>query len=304
MHSSAGLVAVTGATGRIGRALCRAAAARGYQVRSLGRSPTGLPGIEYLFLDLEDPGPINPQLLAGCEAVLHLAAYIPKDHRSAEEGERCWAVNVLGTVRLAEAAAQAGVPRLIQTSSANAYAPWAGRTDETAPLFPSSRTFYLASKIAQELCAGEACASRGLSLATLRLSSVYGPDPASNIPAAFAVRLLAGEPVELADDGAFGADFVLIDDVVRATFLVLEAGREGPFNVASGERTTLAELAERLLELTGAEHSLLRRVAGSGLRDQGFPAIAIDKMKDLGFRPMGLEQGLESLVRTLRTDPD
>ena len=78
----------------------------------------------------------------------------------------------------------------------------AGRTDEEAPLFPLSRTFYLGSKIAQELCAGEECRLLGVTLTTLRLSSLFGPHP-SFLVAQLASRLLAGEPIELADEGRF-----------------------------------------------------------------------------------------------------
>jgi len=292
------LLGVTGASGRIGRRFCEEALRRGYRVRSFGRSDPGLAGAGHVRLELEES--VDPQVFRGCDAVVHLAAYIPADHRSAEEGARCWAVNVLGTVRLIEGMAAAGVSRLVQTSSANAYAPWAATTDEQAPLFPSSRTYYLGSKIAQELCAGEACHSLGVSLATLRLSSVFGPDPSSNLVARFAAKLIAGETVELADEGRFGADFVLIDDVVEAIFLVLEEGGEEVFNVASGVRTTLAELVQQLVSLTGGAEKI-RLLPPHGEPDEGFPAIDIGRLVGLGYRPTALPEALKSIVEALRS---
>lgn len=298
MLAPGSLLGVTGASGRIGRTFCEEALRRGYAVRSFGRSDDGPAGAQHVRLDLADGA--NPAAFAGCGAVVHLAAYIPTDHRSAEEGARCWQVNVLGTVRLIEAIAAAGVRRLVQTSSANAYAPWANASDEEAPLFPSTRTYYLGSKIAQELSAGEACRSLGISLATLRLSSVYGPYPASNLVASFAARLLGGETVELAGEGMFGADFVLIDDVVRALFLVLEQGSQGTFNVASGVRTSLAELVGQLTPLTGGE---CRLVPAEGEPDVGFPAIDIRRLTALGYRPTALADGIRKVVATLRDAP-
>ena len=295
MVAPGSLLGVTGASGRVGRRFSEEALRRGYRVRSSGRSDPGLAGAEHVGLDLS--GNVDPRSFEGCEAVIHFAASIPRDHRSAEEGARCWAVNVLGTVRLVEAMAAAGVTSLVQTASANAYAPWAEHTDEQAPLFPLSRTYYLGSKIAQELCAGEACRAFGVKLATLRLSSVYGPDPSSNLVAGFAARLLAGGTLELADEGRFGADFVLIDDVVRAVFLVLEHGGEGPFNVASGARTTLAELAELLTSLVNV--GKVRKLALNGDPDEGFPSIMIDRLVALGYRPTALEQGLRSVLQDL-----
>ena len=298
------LIGVTGATGQVGRIFCREARREGYRLRCLGRNLEGLPDdVETVALDLAAPQDIDPAPLRDCRAVVHLAAYIPKDHKSLEEAGQCWAVNVLGTVRLIGAMAKAGVRRFVQLSSASAYSIWSGRTDENAPLFPASRTFYLGSKITQEIAAMEACAEHGISFANLRVSSVYGADAGTSIIARFARQLLSGEPIELVDEGAYGADFVFAADVARAILMVLHDGTIGELNVASGNRTTLAEIAKELQRLTGAPNALIRLLPARERVDVGFPAIQIDRALALGYTPTPISEGIKAVLRSLR-QPD
>ena len=251
---------------------------------------------------------IDPADFRGCDTLVHLAAYIPSDHNDLEAAIRCWEVNALGTAWLIEAAATAGVKRFVQMSSANAYAAAQVTTedrapDERAPMFPASREYYFASKIAQELYAQHACRQAGLSAATLRLSAVYGAAQSSNVVVRLARQLLAGETVELAGNGAFGVDFVTVGDVSKAISLVLEQGAEGPFNVGSGARTTIVELAEQLCELMGAPRDAIILRDDGTPPDRGFAAPDISAIKNLGFAPTALADGLCELIEGLSTQP-
>ena len=242
---------------------------------------------------------IDPAEFRGCSTLVHLAAHIPARHDDVEEAARCWEVNVHGTLRLLEAAAQAGVGRFIQTSSGNAYAPWATRPDEKAPLFPASREYYLGSKIAQELYAQSFCRTAGISTAVLRLGSVYGPHP--NTVSRMAERLLLGKTVELVDEGRFGADFVSVEDVSNGLLLVLGKSADGCYNLASGVRTTIAELADHLRAITGAPRERVSLLPASGKHDPGFPALDIGRIQALGYEPASLDEGLRRLVDGLRS---
>ncbi len=244
---------------------------------------------------------IDPADFRGCDTLVHLAAHIPSDHGDIEAAARCWEVNALGTARLIEAAATAGVKRFVQMSSANAYSAAKETPDERAPMFPESREYYFASKIAQELYAQHACRQAGLSAATLRLSAVYGAAQPSNVVVRLARQLLSGETVELAGNGAFGVDFVTVGDVSKAISLVLEHGVEGPFNVGSGVRTRISALAEQLRELTAApREAIILRDDGTS-PDRGFAAPDISAISNLGFAPTGLADGLRELVEGLAT---
>src|SRR3546814_4565015 len=72
-----------------------------------------------------------------------------------------------------------------------------------------------------------------------------------------------------------------VDDVARAMLLLLGSENAGAFNVGSGVRTTIAELAQLLAERTGAP---VVHDDGEGGEDWGFPALNIDRLRALGYR--------------------
>ncbi|PJG48152.1 epimerase [Sphingobium sp. LB126] len=284
------LLALTGGSGFIGRHFAEAARLCGYRIRHLSRQRPAGEGDEWRYLDLAEPDIGSPDL-KGCSALIHLAAHIPTDHRDPVEAVRCWRVNALGTLHLVEAAVRDGVGRVMHAGSANAYAPTAVPPDENAPLFPGSRGYYLGSKILQEIYAAECCRTSGMMLQTLRLGSVYGPGQHGGALAAM-VRAAAGGTIGVHGEGQFGSDLVAVDDVVQALLLLLESGASGPFNVGSGVRTTVAELADLLARQSGA---VIRRET-TGEEDWGFPALNIDRLRRHGYRPMPLAKGLSAML--------
>lgn len=300
MTGARGLLAVTGGTGFVGRRFVEEIRAAGWRVRLLSRGDDIGSGDEVRRFDLAADGRADPAMLERCDAVVHLAAYIPRNQADPGEADACWRANALGTLRLIEAAKAAGVSRLIQTSSANAYAPGLERPDENAPLFPVRRApFYLSSKLVQEVFAHYQ-ADSSFEVTTLRLSSVYGVGQRQGPVAAFAGALLAREEVRLAAGGAFGADFVEVGDVARALRLALERRLDGIYNVGSGCRSTMREIAESLADLTGAPRHLIRVEPGSEEAGAGFPALDIGKIEAAGHRPTPLRDGLGALVEWLR----
>ncbi len=288
------LLALTGGSGFIGRHFTHAARTRGYRIRHLGRQrpPSAAAEDEFRPLDLRSVDP-RASLLTGCNALVHLAAYIPRDHQDPAEAAHCWTVNALGTLHLLEMADRAGIAYVVQTSSANAYAPATEAPDEAAALFPSSRGYYLGSKIMQEIYAEQYCRTAGLTLGTLRLGSVYGPGQESGALGNMAKAAQAGQPIGVVGSGRFGSDMVLVDDVVEALLLMLERESSGPFNVGSGVRTSIADLAQMLSELT---HSPIHQDLSQGESDWGFPALNIDRLKALGYRPTSIGLGLRAML--------
>ncbi|APL95894.1 NAD(P)-dependent oxidoreductase [Sphingobium indicum] len=289
MNGVGPLLALTGGSGFVGRAFRPAVRRAGWRIRHLGRRPPpdADPADEWGFLDL---AAVEDADLSGCAALVHLAAHIPTDHGDPAEAERCWRINALGTLRLVDAAIRAGVGRIMQASSANAYAPTGQPPDERAPLFPGSRGYYLGSKVCQEIYAAERCREEDVLLQTLRLASVYGPGQRSGALAAMAQAAASGGPIRVRGGGGFGADLIHVDDVARAMLLLLGSENAGAFNVGSGVRTTIAELAQLLAERTGAP---VVHDDGEGGEDWGFPALNIDRLRALGYRPMRLADGLK-----------
>lgn len=293
-------MAVTGGTGFVGRRFIEDAARKGYRIRLLARNPASLPGLDSHPFDLEAPDPLAPEVLRGCAAVVHMAAYIPKEHSNPAEAELCWKVNALGTLRLINAMEQAGVGHLVQITSANAYSPEVLHPSETAPMFPTDRVYYLSSKLAQEIYANYRCAAAGIVLSTLRASSVYGAEQTIGAVYAIAKRLLTGEKVALESCGSFGADFLYLDDLSSALLLMLAKQTPGPYNVGSGSRSTIAEIATQIGAVIGSAPSDIRLEGKPKVQPYGFPSLDISKIVALGHRPTPLQEGLELTIRQLK----
>ncbi|MGH6945032.1 MAG: NAD-dependent epimerase/dehydratase family protein [Geminicoccaceae bacterium] len=302
---------LTGATGFVGRRLLSEALARGWAVRALVREPSRVPPAEHLEVEpwdaLRAETPVD--LLAGADAVCHAAAFLPPDYADPAFAERCFRANALGTLSLLAAASEAGVGRFVHFSSGNAYAPGPDLAREHHPLYPSARApYYLTSKVASEVFVEHWRETKGLCACVLRLGSVYGPGMAAGgLVPGFVRTLRAGRPIVVRDGGRYGVDLVLIDDVVAAALSALETEASGPFNVGSGARTATRELAGLLVEIIGADEELvIVEPPGDGPVDAGFAGLDIGRaIRQLGYRPTPLREGLERYVRwLLSSSPD
>lgn len=165
-------VLVTGSSGRIGRAIYVALTRQGAQVRGLDRNPSSTADI---VGDLLSPA-LRREALAGVDAVVHVAAlHAPQvGHLPDAEFQR---INVDGTRALLEAAAAAGLRRIVFTSTTALYGAAAtpsgraGWVDET--LTPTPRTIYHRSKLAAERLLVEAAGQGGPSVRILRMSRCF-----------------------------------------------------------------------------------------------------------------------------------
>lgn len=306
MTGPGALIAVTGGTGSLGRVFVARALAEGWRLRLLTRDPEGVrrPDVEGARFDLLSDEPIDPAVLAGCDAVVHLAAHIPADKEDPGEAARCLHGNALGTVRLLTAMEEAGVARFLHATAANCYSPGADRPTEDSPMFPAHRApFYLASKLVQDIFAEHWSLRRGIAVATLRVSSLYGAGQSAGAITRMAASLARGEKVTLANGGRFAADFVTLADVADAFLLFLRQGTSGIFNIGSGRRSTIAEVAELLAGIVGAAPGSIVVEPAAGPAEPGFPPLDVTRALDHGFRPSPLEQGLRELATWLGARP-
>ncbi|MCS7011119.1 MAG: NAD-dependent epimerase/dehydratase family protein, partial [Anaerolineales bacterium] len=225
------LALVTGGAGFIGSHLVRALLERGLAVRVLDNFSTGrrenLAGLplELLEADLRDASQVR-RAVEGADWVFHLAAFVSVPQSMAEP-ETCFSVNVGGLVNLLEACRQAGVRKVIFSSSTAVYGePSVFPTPEDAPLSPLSP--YALSKQIGEQYMRFYSRVFGLPTLSLRYYNVYGPrqrpdsDYAAAIPI-FARRLLTGQPLTIYGDGRQSRDFIFVEDVVRANLLAAES---------------------------------------------------------------------------------
>jgi UDP-glucose 4-epimerase len=299
------LIGVTGGTGALGRQFVNDALDAGYRVRLLTRNPevSAGRGVETRYFDLGHDEIPEPEMLHGCSAAVHLGAHIPADQADPAAAQTCLETNALGTLRLLLAMERAGVTRLLQTTSANGYSSGIDRPHEGSAMYPDGRApYYLASKIVQDIFGGFWGNRRGAAVTTLRLSSLYGAGQPGGVVAHFGRSLLAGKEIGLANGGRFGADFATLADASRALLLFLAYGAAGPYNIASGVRSTLIEIAEKLAMLAGADRRLISIGEAVQGADDGFPAIDISRAISVGFDPTPLDRGLAELMDWLKSE--
>lgn len=298
-------VAITGATGTIGRALVVAAQAEGWSVRALSRRAASVVCPNVDMHEWTAPAPLDPRLLSDVDVVCHLAAFIPADMGSSAEARKCLEINALGTLAVLEAAATAGVGRFVLAGSGNTYATGAPLVDERAPLFPVGQGgWYLSSKVTADLLTAQMDGLGGMHTCTLRISSVYGPGVTSGVVSRFARELLAGRRIVVHGGGRHRADYVLLADVVVAFLRALDRPARGPVNIGSGVCTSVRDLAQTLVQRVGSSPSMVAVEPGATAAQGGFTALDITRARDLlGYRPTSLHDGLGCLVDSLRKSP-
>jgi UDP-glucose 4-epimerase len=289
-------VLVTGGAGFIGSHVVEGLAARGEDVVVLDDLSSGkrenLPdGVELVEGDIRNGlGDLFAQVKP--TACFHLAAQI--DVRvSVAKPEYDAEVNVLGTVKVLEAAREQGTKVVFSSTGGAIYGECESPAREDAPRLPMAP--YGTAKLAAEEYLATYNRLYGKGHVSLRYGNVYGPrqDPhgEAGVVAIFFNKLREGETPKVFGDGSQTRDYVYVGDVVRAT---LAAGERdgGVFNVGTGRETSVVELLELCQKIAGTsfepEHAPPR--PGELQRSVLDPSRAVD---ELGWRPeRSLEDGL------------
>lgn len=168
-----------------------------------------------------------------------------------------WEVNVMGTWNVIEACKELGIKRIVYSSSASVYGN-AVITPMTEEHPFNNRTTYGATKIANEQMFRAIYEQHKLPYIGYRYMNIYGPRMdykgtyVSVIMKALD-RIFAGQPPVIFGDGSQMYDFVYVKDVAEANVLGMKADCEDEFfNIGMGIGTTINELVDMLLELTGS----------------------------------------------------
>jgi GDP-4-dehydro-6-deoxy-D-mannose reductase len=274
-------VLVTGASGFLGPYVVRALADAGAEVSGGGLAAPVVPGLaNALALDITDPRSVARAFeVARPEVVVHLAGFSSVG-KSWEHEALCWRVNADGTARVLEAAGNRGA-RVLLASTAEVYGA-AGADDEplNEGIPPQPISPYGRSKVAAE---GLVLAAGGV---VARLFSVVGPGQAADfaIPR-WATALARRTPVLKVGKLDNRRDFLHAADAASALRLLAERGTSQPYNVATGETTTLAGMLKTLCDLAGYTPEIV--VAEENLRPADPPALRGDasRLRALGWEP-------------------
>jgi dihydroflavonol-4-reductase len=235
---------VTGANGFVGAAVVRALIARGDPVRAMVRAGSntvnlaGLP-IEIVHGDVTDAESLQ-RAAAGCDTVLHVAA----DYRLwAPDESAMYRTNIDGSVNVVEAAAAAGVRRVVYTSSVAVLGIHADRSpaDESTPVrFADMIGPYKRSKFLAEQAVVRRAADLGLPLVTVNPSTPIGPGDFRPTPTGrIIVDAARGRMPAYVDTGL---NVVHVDDVANGHLLARDAGRPGERYILGGADLSLREI--------------------------------------------------------------
>lgn len=312
-------VFITGAGGFVGQALCRRLLADGWHVRGMVRTNQGttIPdGAEILHIDHIERVVDWPPLLSGMEVVVHLAAHVHVARKTALDSPAGFReVNVQATERLAKAAADAGVKRLIYISTVKVHGEVSERPlneeDPIAPADPYSVSKWEAERVLRRL-SGET----ELEVVILRPPLVYGPGVKANF-LSLLKWVAGGFPLP------FGAienqrSFIYLDNLVDAISVVMNRSEAAgqTFLVSDGQDVSTPQLIRQIAasmhikpRLWPVSMNLLKLLGRiSGRSDEAakiIGSLCVDASK-IGERlqwrpPHDFEQGIRETVQWYRT---
>lgn len=235
------------------------------------------------------------------DVICHLAAR-GAGRSGGDDAVRDAMVNVVGTLRVLEAARQHGVAKVVFASSGSlTYGE--PDLDELPVAEGHPRRGVSASgaaKLAAEAYVESYAADHGFAWSTLALASVYGPRQTSRTEGGMVAdlvdRMIAGQPVMVEGDGDSSRDLVFVDDAVHAFALALDRGDGERFNVGTGQRTTLDQLYRALAAATGYDREPVHTAEVPAAPRH----LALDSRKaarELGWKPWTTHE--EGLAATL-----
>ncbi len=238
------------------------------------------------------------------EVIFHLAAQIDVRH-SVVDPLHDAETNILSTIRIADAARQHGVRKVVFTSSGGSIygEPDSFPVSEEAPVDPHSP--YAASKVSGEIYLNTYRHLYGLDCSHIAPANVYGPrqDPfgEAGVVAIFSQHLLSGAATRVFGGGDNTRDYVYVGDVVRAFYLASgEIGGGMRFNIGTSVETSDRQLHSLVAEAAGSQDD--PEFAPARLGDVPRSALSYARAKDvLGWEPeVDIKQGVANTVEYFR----
>ncbi len=320
------MILITGATGFVGSAVLRRLLAAGHRVRVLARPGGDRRNLEGLAAEIADGDLLQPEslrkALAGCRALFHLAA----DYRLwAPDPAPMFRANVDGTRALMLAAGDAGVERIVYTSSVAALGvlPGDAVADERTPVTLADMIgVYKQSKFLAEAEVRKLVADQGLPAVIVNPSMPVGPRDIKPTPSGqMIVEAAAGRMPAYVDTGL---NVVHVDDIAEGHLLAFDKGKIGERYILGGENMPFKAILAAVAEAAGRRppalkipHGLVLPIAYAAeawarLTGGGQPFVTIDGVRmarkkmyfshakaarELGYSPRPARQALADAVR-------
>jgi UDP-glucose 4-epimerase len=300
-------VLVAGGAGFIGSSLTKVLLAEQHEVTVLDNLSKGFrmlvpPDARFIEGDLRDEERL-PGWLRGHDAVIHMAAFIEVG-RSVQEPVLFAENNVVNSVRLLEAMHEAGVGKIVFSSSATVYGtPQRLPLREEDPLGVQSNP-YGASKVSTEAFVATYNSLYAMDAIILRYFNPYGPnelhDPETHAIPNFIKSVLAKKPIPLYWKGEQVRDFIYVEDLARAHTAALDLSGLQYFNIGSETGSKMIDIVHQITSITGYDVP----IEDLGERAGDVPATYASSAKlaaATGWHPrVELREGLERTVEWFR----
>jgi UDP-glucose 4-epimerase len=298
-------VLVTGGAGFIGSNLVQQLVKDGNDVTVLDNLMSGFrsnlepfPQVRFIEGDIRDDAAVA-EATKGVSMVFHLAASVG-NKRSIDYPLMDAGINVMGTIKVLEAARKEGVRKIIASSSAGIFGELKTLPiKEDHPAEPD--TPYGSSKLCMEKECLVYAKLYSIEAVCLRYFNVYGPnqrfDAYGNVIPIFAFKMHRGEQLTIFGDGEQTRDFINVKDVVQANIKASKAvGLSGAFNIGSGKRITINELVDLLRLSSGIEPQVVYGPRRVGDVKHSLADISAAR-NSFGFVPIvSMKEGLEEYM--------
>lgn len=302
-------ILVTGGAGFIGSHVTKQLLDKGYQVVVYDNLSRGFkklvdPRANFVEGSVLDKEKLT-KALKGVDAAVHMAAFIIVPE-SVEKPDLYWENNVGGTRTLLEAMREAGVNKIIFSSSATVYGdpdklPLAERSPVKSAANPYGQT-----KIEMEKLIKQAHEKWGLSAIILRYFNPYGPNelhqPETHAIPNFIKAALAKKPIPLYWKGEQIRDFIYVEDLAAAHIAPLSLEGFHIFNVGTGKGTKVIEVVNKIFEIAGFRVTI--KDLGERPGDAHTLYTGVEKIKkELDWQPqVPLDDGLKKTVDFFRAN--
>jgi len=289
------VLAISGASGLIGRYLCDELLSRGIPFKLFGRQyPSFLVRRDFSFsyYNLFDSSlDLLSSFFEDVDVVVHLAALLPHPRHAISDYYSC---NTVAPKKLFDLCSEMGVSKFIYISGSNILRPCDGFIVPESPYSTRLRhPSYLSSKISGELLLLNSKSPVLLSI--LRPSSVYGFGVRSGLFHNLYRSLVIPTPVTLSSNGLWSADYIYASDVASAILNLVEFSLPGIFNIGSGVSSSIYDVAKvftSILNLNDDFISLESSQSDENICDS-LPIVHIDQAISLLNRhPVSLFEGL------------